>query len=206
MIHAYNEMYLPTVMKNIGELFDLAVNERAIAAGSFGEAFAESVVARQIENAVPDMLAGKSSAEMLSLILDSDAYYTCVPIDRTPEYWSGWVLAKAQWELNKPFKELLGVMPLPSLIAMYYPYHEADEEKITDIIKSRFPKKEPTLKSLRKEANLTQEQLAVLSGVNIRSIRSYEQGKNELSKARGETLERLANALGCRIEALLDYS
>ena len=50
---------------------------------------------------------------------------------------------------------------------------------------------------------MTQEQLALLSGVNIRSIRSYEQGENELIKAQGEILQMLANALDCTIEDLL---
>ena len=56
---------------------------------------------------------------------------------------------------------------------------------------------------LRKEQELTQEQLATLSGVKVRSIRSYEQCDNELSKAQGETLLRLSKALNCTIEELL---
>jgi hypothetical protein len=42
-----------------------------------------------------------------------------------------------------------------------------------------------------------------LSGLNIRSIRSYEQGQNDLSKAQGDTLLMLAKALNCTIEDLL---
>ncbi|MCI9182301.1 MAG: helix-turn-helix domain-containing protein [Acholeplasmatales bacterium] len=43
----------------------------------------------------------------------------------------------------------------------------------------------------------------MLSGLNIRSIRSYEQGQNELSKAQGDTLLMLAKTLDCTIEDLL---
>lgn len=203
MIHAYNEIYLSAVMKNLAALFDIAVNAEEIDANEFGKMFASSDVAGQIENAVPDMLAGKSATEMLSMILNKDVEYTLVPMDRTPEYWAGWILAKAQWELNKPFERILNVMPLSSLISLYYPYHEADESKIVELIKQSFPKKESTLKLLRKKRQLTQEQLALLSGVNIRSIRSYEQGENELIKAQGEILQMLAKALDCTIEDLL---
>lgn len=203
MIHAYNEIYLSAVMKNLAALFDIAVNAEEIDANEFGKMFASSDVARQIENAVPDMLAGKSATEMLSVILNKDVEYTLVPMDRTPEYWAGWILAKAQWELNKPFERILNVMPLSSLISLYYPYHEADESKTVELIKQSFPKKESTLKRLRKKRQLTQEQLALLSGVNIRSIRSYEQGENELIKAQGEILQMLANVLDCTIEDLL---
>lgn len=203
MIHAYNEIYLSAVMKNLAALFDIAVNAEEIDADEFGKMFVSSDVARQIENAVPDMLAGKSATEMLSMILNKDVKYTFVPMDRTPEYWAGWILAKAQWELNKPFEKILNVMPLSSLISLYYPYHEADESKTVELIKQSFPKEESTLKLLRKKRQLTQEQLALLSGVNIRSIRSYEQGENELIKAQGEILQMLANALDCTIEDLL---
>ena len=203
MIHAYNEMYLPIVMKNLAAMFDIAINAERIDADEFGIIFASSDVAKKIENAVPDILAGKSATEMLSLMLQKDVEYTSVPIDRTPEYWAGWVLAKAQWELNKTFEEILNAMPLSSLINLYYPYHEADESKTVNMIQQRFPKKESMLKLLRNKRKLTQEQLALLSGVNIRSIRSYEQGENELIKAQGEILQMLAKALDCTIEDLL---
>ena len=68
MIHAYNEIYLSAVMKNLAALFDIAVNAEEIDADEFGKMFVSSDVARQIENAVPDMLAGKSATEMLSVM------------------------------------------------------------------------------------------------------------------------------------------
>ena len=204
MIHAYNELYLATVMRNLAALVDIAINAEGLEPDTFGKMFAESNVAKAIENAVPDMLAGKSATEMLSEILQKDVAYTAVPLDRTPAYWAGWVLAKAQWLLRKSFTEILSVMPLSSLIDMYYPYHEADEQKTIDVIKERFNNGEPKLKALRKKRKLTQEQLAALSGVNLRSIRSYEQQDNEIGKAGGETLQALAQTLDCRIEDLLE--
>lgn len=204
MIHAYNKIYLAGVMKNLAALTDLAINAEGLNADEFGELFASSDVAKKIESGFPDMLAGKSATEMLSVVLNKDVTYTNVPVDRTPEYWAGWVLAEAQWTLGKSFAELLTVMPLSSLIALYHPYHEADESKTIELIGERFPQKESALKRIRKSKKLTQEQLAVLSGVNLRSIRAYEQGDNDLAKAQGETLQLLANALECTIEELLD--
>jgi len=204
MIYTYSELYVPTVMKNLAALMDIAINAEGLEADEFGRLFAESDVARAIENAVPNMLAGKSATEMLSLILGKEVEYTTIPLDRTPAYWSGWILAKAQWELRKTFAEILSAMPLSSLIAMYYPYHEADERKIIDVIKERLIQKGTALKQIRKKRKLTQEQLAVLSGVNLRSIRSYEQQDNEIAKAGGDTLRALAQTLDCRIEDLLE--
>ena len=85
---------------------------------------------------------------------------------------------------------------------MYHPYHEADEMKTIEVIQELFPNPS-ALKTLRKKRKLTQEQLAILSGVNIRTIRSYEQGTIDLAKAQGETLLMLAKALNCSMEDLL---
>lgn len=203
MIHAYNEMYLSGVMKNLAAMTDIAVNAEGLDADEFGNLFDSSDVAKKIEHAIPDMLAGKSATEMLALVLNKSISYTTVPMDRTPEYWAGWILAKAQWELGKTFTEILSVMPLSSLIKLYHPYHEADDIKIVDLIRGKFPPKKSALKQIRKSRKLTQEQLALLSGVNVRSIRAYEQGDNDLTKAQGETLQLLAHALDCTIEELL---
>ena len=74
--------------------------------------------------------------------------------------------------------------------------------KTIEVIQELFPKTS-ALKTLRKKRKLTQEQLAILSGVNIRTIRSYEQGTSDLAKAQGETLLMLAKALNCSVEDLL---
>lgn len=203
MIHAYNEIYLNNVMKNLAALFDLAINAEGFDKNEFAKKFAQSDIASGIENGVPDILAGKSATELLIEITGRDSEYTNIPTDRTPQYWAGWVLAYAQWYLNKSFSDILSVMPFSRLLNMYYPYHEADEMKTIEVIQGLFPNTS-ALKTLRQKRKLTQEQLATLSGVNIRTIRSYEQGTNELAKAQGETLLMLAKALNCTMEELLN--
>ncbi len=203
MIHAYSDLYLSSVMHNLAALFDIAINAEGINADEFANKFAGSDVAKGIESGVPDFLAGKSATEMLMIILDKDVDYTTVPVDRTPEYWAGWVLAKAQWYLNKPFGEILAAMPFAKMINMYYPYHEADEMKTVEVIEACFPSGS-ALKTIRKKRKLSQEDLALLSGVNVRSIRAYEQGKNDITKAQVDTLLMLAGALDCSVEDLLN--
>jgi DNA-binding XRE family transcriptional regulator len=202
MIHAYNEIYLNVVMKNIAALFDIAINAEELNEDEFATLFSKSDIALGIEAGRPDILAGKSATEMLELILNKDYDYTSVPMDRTPAYWAGWILAYAQWYLNKSFSDILSVIPFSSLINMYNPYHEADEMKTVDVIKERFSK-ECALKEMRLKRKLTQEQLSALSGVNVRSIRSYEQGDNDIAKAQGETLLKLAKVLNCTVEELI---
>lgn len=51
---------------------------------------------------------------------------------------------------------------------------------------------------------MSQAQLATVSGVNLRMIQYYEQGAKDIRKANGETLLKLSQALGCRMEDLMD--
>ena len=59
------------------------------------------------------------------------------------------------------------------------------------------------LREIRKQKNMTQKELAQISGVNFRSLQDYEQGHKRLSSASGDILLRLSTVLGCTPEDLL---
>ena len=59
------------------------------------------------------------------------------------------------------------------------------------------------VKDYRKKKGLTQEALAMQTGINYRSLQDYEQGHKKLLSANGDILLRLSTALGCSIEELL---
>lgn len=60
------------------------------------------------------------------------------------------------------------------------------------------------LAHIRQENGLSQSQLADKSGVNRSLIQFYEQGVRDINKAQGQTLKKLAQALGCAMEDLID--
>lgn len=60
------------------------------------------------------------------------------------------------------------------------------------------------LKKIREDKNFTQTQLAEASGVNLRILQHYEQGYKDINKAQALTLQKLAQALECKIEDLLE--
>ncbi len=60
------------------------------------------------------------------------------------------------------------------------------------------------LKRIREEKNITQAKLAETSGVSLRMIQYYEQGYKDINKVQGVTLHKIAQALGCTIEDILD--
>ena len=59
------------------------------------------------------------------------------------------------------------------------------------------------LKELRKEKDLTQPQLAELSGVSLKALQAYEQNYRPLERASAIDVYNLAKALGTTIEELI---
>ena len=60
------------------------------------------------------------------------------------------------------------------------------------------------LQEKRKAAGFSQRQLADRVGMSVRTLQYYEQGSLDFNKAAAETAYRLAVALGCSVEDLLD--
>ena len=58
------------------------------------------------------------------------------------------------------------------------------------------------LKEVRNKNNLTQEELSIKSGVNIKTIQQYEQNPQKMKRGSLENLIRLAKALNCSIDDL----
>lgn len=61
------------------------------------------------------------------------------------------------------------------------------------------------LKKLRICRGFTQDSLAELSGVNIKSIAAYEQNPQKLSNASVSTIIKLSDCLCCDIEDIINY-
>ena len=60
------------------------------------------------------------------------------------------------------------------------------------------------LAEIRKSKYLSQNELVRVSGVSRSVITKYESGERDINKASGETLLKLATALSCKIEDLLE--
>lgn len=60
------------------------------------------------------------------------------------------------------------------------------------------------LKEIRIKSDLSQTKLAEASGVSIRMIQHYEQGVKDINKAQAETVYKLARALKCNMEDLIE--
>lgn len=59
------------------------------------------------------------------------------------------------------------------------------------------------LQEYRKKRNISQRQLAEQTGVNLRTLQDYEQGRKPISQAAAVTVYQIAKALGVTVEDLI---
>ena len=60
------------------------------------------------------------------------------------------------------------------------------------------------LKEMREKCGMSQSQLSRTAGVNIKTLQSYEQGIKDINRAQVGIVLKLAKALGCSVEDLID--
>lgn len=202
MIHTYNEQYLSLIQVKLATMFELAVLYEHLAIDDFATTFVSSNICPAFESGDPVVVLGKSANELLGLLLNKDPLEIETDSSASPEYWVGWVLAYAQWYFNKPYRTILASLSCSKLLEYYFPYHEMDITASMEMIKKHLDSPS-SLKERRQGKKLSQTQLSLLSNVPLRSIKAYEQGTVDISKAQGETLYALAKVLGCTIEDLI---
>ena len=208
---AYSVLYLDCARKTLGSMLDFAVNILGTPLPRFFDLFIASGCAERFQHGEPDVIAGRSGVELAFDVLEAVGIktYRSIPIasmGRSPEYWLGWALAYYQWFTNQSFEAINSRVPVSVLLDMYWPYHEMDILQFVDAVNELLLQAQPktNLKRLRKRANLSQSALANASDVPVRTIQQYEQRQKDINKAQAQTLARLANALDCRIEDLME--
>lgn len=211
MIHAYNEFYLNDAKQNLAEFFDYAISVCKFDADLFSKLFVQSGYADKFERGNPAIIAGMSGIELAKKVI-TYAYPNwgfperVFSEERSNVYWAGWALAEYQWATGKRFKDIFSKIPLAEIISMYRVYHEMDiGHFIEDMNKKYYAVEQETrLKTIRENRGISQNELAKLSGVKLRSIQMYEQKVNDIDKAQAGTVYKLSRVLGCTIEDLLE--
>ena len=211
MTHAYQEIYLSKAQSVLGDAFDYALNICNLSGPDFVKLFVASSVSKRMENGEPAYLAGKSGIEIVVEII-AETMGKELPIEphehfgRSREYWIGWAVAYYQWYSSRKYSDIFKVISFEDLQKMYYSLHEADVSKFVDIVDARmkdyFP--ETNLKRIRTTYGYTQAEMAQRSNVSLRSIQMYEQRNKDINKASVDTVYRLAKALGCTMEDLIE--
>lgn len=208
-MHAYAETYLPRAQKNLGEAVDYAITDCAFSADDFMSRFIASSLAEEWESGSPRVLVGLSGIELVQEVYSKTGATCEWPSPRpvynlSPAYWAGWALAYAQWWSARSLRSIIEVVPLSEILGMYGPLHEESENRFVDRLEALIAerRKDAPLKTFRKLRNLSQPELAEISGVNVRSIRQYEQNPPSIAHAELRIVQALARALGCRVDDL----
>lgn len=201
MIRAYGEVYLSSVYRNLGSLFGIALDREELDPDDFAGLFSTSSVARGIEAGSPRYLAGISPQRMFEEIMNRPAP-GYIPRDGMGDAeWTGYIAAYSQWYCGCTFKRLFDTVPAERIISLRGTTHGDSMSAVSIIVDTLHPVS--VLRQLRERRGLSQSDLALYSGVPIRSIRAYEQGSVELCKAQGDTLYRMSKVLGCSVDDLI---
>jgi DNA-binding transcriptional regulator YiaG len=214
MTRAYDETYLDDAMNNLGDMLDYAVFDLGFGLSEFFTFFINSGIAKSFGKGNPRYTAGMSGPELASeVIFKTQRTRPTEPpsenIEKSPEYWTGWILAYYQWHSASRFSDLIKKgLTVERVISLYPKLHEADISKFVEIADKTIEKNSAlnvnNLKRIRKASGMTQKKLAEKSGAALRMIQLYEQRKQDINKAQAATLAGIARALGCDIEDLLE--
>lgn len=211
MSGAYEEIYLDDCMENLGEMIDYAVNACGFECDKYWELFLASGIAGEIGTGNPAYLCGRSGTELVMEVLAKTGYETDYPpvqieYERSPEYWSGWILAYYQWFSKRSFKEIHEYLSMGEVCEMYPVYHEMAEQQFADAVDVMIGQKTDTtrLQMIRRLRGYSQRVLAEKAGVNLRTLQQYEIGSKDIRKAAAGSLKAMAKALDCEMAELLE--
>lgn len=237
MQHAYNELYLDKATASLAGMLDFAARDLRYDAGQFFDLFISSGVAALFGQGDVRTIAGMSGVELAYNVLEKSGIeqeragyrYTA---SRSKEYWTGWALARYQWEHAIPFTDIVSAVPVPELISICNDYRENEIRELSEGLSWMDTVKVPdhmsednyndfsvklshsiagqsgiaNLKRLRQLSGLSQSRLASLSGVPVRTIQQYEQRQKDINKASFESIIKLAAALSCEPSDLTEHT
>ena len=108
--------------------------------------------------------------------------------------------------MGTPFWRMFESVPYEEFAASYHPLHEASEQKFIEVFEPRIRRTgNPTRPAVQRKARgLSRAGLAELSGVSLRSIQMYEQKNKNINRASAEVVLRLARALHCSMEDVME--
>ena len=210
MIRAYDEVYLRNARSILANSLDYAVNTLGCETDEYYRMFLKSDLTDRFEKGDPFLIAGHSGIELALLVIEKNTgkstYIPRTVVDgKSREYWSGWVIAFYQWYTACSLRRLEEAVPIKIILAMYDKYHEMDimrfVERIDEMRKNH--RVLTYLKELRQKQGLSQNELARLTDIPLKTLQHYEQESKSLAKANASYVLALANVLGCRPEELI---
>lgn len=206
---AYNISYINSAMSCLGEMMDYGVNSCGIEPEVFFDLFIGLGYASAFESGLPKYVVGISGRELAQRIIDESGIETHPEADfNYPDiYWCGWILAYYQWCTTIPFIDIIEHITFDYLHQAYPALHTASEDKAVSVFNEIIKKEQQMsrIQAARLNYGYSQSQLAKVSEVNLRTLQEYENKRRDINRASGTVLLRLARALSCNIEDIMEY-
>lgn len=192
-------------------MMDYAVNSCHMDADWFFTMFISSGAARQFEKGTPRYVAGMTGGELANKVVlkitnqeltEPEEYF----LDKSPEYWCGWIQAYYQWRTGRSFQKIHNIISMEDILYMYPTHHEADEEKFVDTVNQIYEKKHTKsyLQQIREVCRMSIGELAEEAGIEAGILTQMEQDYAKINETDAVVLFRLAQVLGCGMENLLE--
>lgn len=200
------------MINNLGICMSFACKYLDFQPNEFFKLFSSSNVSIEYAKANPKYIYGMSGIELAYEALidlgfspkDIDDY----EIEKDLNYWLGRVIGYMQYINNYSYKYLAEIINLNSLLD----HHEElaseglgyiNEYVFTNLVNGDSKSR---LQSKRKLVDLSQSQLALKANINVRTLQQYEIKNKNINNASVKSVMKLAEAIGCKIDDILEYS
>lgn len=222
---SYKEEFLPIATRVLGKAFHFAAAHLPGGAERFYELFSNSTLAQHFATNPTTFTSHGSGIELVLNLCDSEGSESLDILLQTKRShsnkelqlatWSGELLAYFQWYTSLPFKTIWSSLSLTDLLHTYPKGHPKTEFKkylfdATNLLikkhRVNLVRTETKLKQKRQKRGITQKELSSLSGVSIRAIQQYEQRVKDIDKAQARSVYKIAQAISCPLEDLLEFS
>ena len=211
MIKGYDKKFLIFVMDILGEAFAYSSDVYDLDMDVFLSYFISSGISKEYERGNPKYLYGQTGLELVHDVFGRlNIHKEIKPFQMNrnsiKQYWCGQILAYYQYKTSYSFAFIHSHISMMELLNMYNPLHEASEDRVVDEINNFLKSNTDStkLQQRRKEAGLSQSQLADIADVSVRTLQEYEIGQKSINKASVTTVRSLASALNCNIEDILE--
>ena len=127
-------------------------------------------------------------------------------MDKSPEYWCGWILAYYQWRKCRSFKKIHQIIDIDEILRMYPTHHEADVERFVDTLNCIYREKhvKSYLQQLRENMDMDIKNLSQQAGIEEVLLKELERDFTKIQTTDAIHVFRLSQVLGCSMEALME--
>lgn len=211
MKESIDKIFLEINMENLGDAFSFVSVNHQLSLDVFITQLFFSRVLDEIEAKNPKYTTGITGNELAITILNelgintSDDYNDYKSVDLVA-YWTGSMLAYFQYVTQIPYSTILSLIKMNEISSLYYPLHEASEDKFVDVLLRIIGERKQIsrLQARRKAMGLSQSELANYSGVNLRTLQDYEIKRKNINNASISILLKLSNALKCNVTDIIE--